>query len=199
MPSAKNSHKHTKGKAMSRAIGIVAVVAFVVGLGVWSVQKYHSYHFKAQTTNGEVSMDTFLGKYKIVYFGYMSCPDVCPATLGLLQESLQDLQDETDLSDVAVLFITLDPKRDSLKALDSYVKHFYPNAYGLRFDEQTLQEVTKRYGVKYEIIPLKDSKLGYSIAHSSSLYLFDKQGFLTQEVSNLATLKDDLLSFFANH
>lgn len=184
---------------MARVMGIIAVGVFLTGLLWWSVQKYHSYHFNAQTLGGEVSLNTFANKYKIVYFGYMSCPDVCPATLALLQDTLQDLEDETDLSDVVVLFITLDPKRDKLEALDAYVKHFYPNAYGLRFDEQTLQEVTKRYGVKYEIIPLKDSKLGYSIAHSSSLYLFDKQGFLTQEVSNLATLKDDLLSFFANH
>lgn len=197
MPSAKSSAY--KVESMSRVIGIIGVGVFLTGLLWWSVQKYHSYHFNAQTLGGEVSLNTFANKYKIVYFGYMSCPDVCPATLALLQDTLQDLEDEIDLSDVVVLFITLDPKRDRIEALDAYVKHFYPNAHGLRFDEQTLQEVAKRYGVKYEIIPLKDSKLNYSIAHSSSLYLFDKQGFLTQEVSNLAMLKDDLLSFFANH
>ena len=197
MPSAKSSAY--KVESMSRVIGVIGVGVFLTGLLWWSVQKYHSYHFNAQTLGGEVSLNTFANKYKIVYFGYMSCPDVCPATLALLQDTLQDLEDEIDLSDVVVLFITLDPKRDRIEALDAYVKHFYPNAHGLRFDEQTLQEVAKRYGVKYEIIPLKDSKLNYSIAHSSSLYLFDKQGFLTQEVSNLAMHKDDLLSFFANH
>lgn len=183
-----------------RFVAGFVVVVFLVGLGVWSVQKYRSYEFHAQAINGEVSLHSFDGKYKIVYFGYMSCPDVCPTTLGLLQESLEELKSEgVNLDDVVVLFITLDPKRDNIKALDSYAKHFYPNAYGLRFDEQTLQEVMERYGVKREITPLPNSKLGYSISHSSSLYLFDKQGFLTHEISNLATIKQSLADFFANH
>lgn len=176
------------------------VLVFLAGLGIWSVQKYKSYDFKAQTIQGEASLHTFDGKYKIVYFGYMSCPDVCPATLGMLQEALDELKAQgSDLSDVVVLFITLDPKRDNIKALDSYAKHFYANAYGLRLGEHTLQAVLDRYGVRREIVPLQNSKLGYSISHSSSLYLFDKQGFLTNEISNLATIKESLADFFANH
>ena len=57
---------------MARVMGIIAVGVFLTGLLWWSVQKYHSYHFNAQTLGGEVSLDTFANKYKIVYFGYMS-------------------------------------------------------------------------------------------------------------------------------
>lgn len=140
------------------------------------------------------------GAFTIAYFGYLSCPDVCPATLGFLQEALQELSRTRDLSDLVVLFVSLDPKRDTQEALDAYVKHFYPSsprAYGLRLDEQALQEITKRYGVAYKQVPLPHSKLAYSISHSSALYLFDKQGALRQKLNNLATLQEDLASFLA--
>lgn len=180
---------------MKRTIGICIVLLFLIVLGIWSIQKYRSYQFNAQSVEGKISMKDFEGSYKIVYFGYMSCPDVCPSTLFILGEVLKILNRD----DIVVLFVTLDPERDKLPALDDYAKYFYTNSYGLWFEPNILEKIISHYGVSSQKIPLQNSALQYSIAHSSSLYIFDKQGFLLQEFNNLATLQEDLETFFANH
>lgn len=156
----------------------VFALAFFI---TYNYKENNKYNFKANSINGKVSLKSFKNKYKIIYFGYTFCPDICPITLALAGTIL----DEINAKDVVVLFVTLDPLRDELKATDEYAKYFYKNSYGLKLNENELQKMAKNYGVKYEKVALEDSAMGYSVAHSSSLYLFDKNDNLVQEVSNL--------------
>ena len=138
-----------------------------------------NYDFTGNGANGAVSLKSFEGKNKIIYFGYTSCPDVCPATLGILSGVLNELKRD----DIVVIFVTLDPERDEPKNVDEYAKYFYPNSYGIVLDD--LPKVAKNYGVKYQKVLLEKSAMEYSVAHSSSLYILDKNGKFVTEISNL--------------
>ena len=160
---------------------VLAVVVFllIVAVGITLFVDKNDYDFTAKSANGDVTLKSFDGKNKIVYFGYGTCPDICPATLSLLSMALNELK--TD--EVTVLFITLDPERDTPQMLDEYAKYFYPNSHGLVVSD--LQKVTKNYGAKYQKVKLEKSAMDYSVAHSSSIYLLDKKGKFVSEVSNL--------------
>ena len=138
-----------------------------------------NYDFTGKGTNGAVSLKSFEGKNKIIYFGYTTCPDVCPATLGILSGVLNEIKRD----DIVVIFVTLDPERDEPKNVDEYAKYFYPNSYGIVLDD--LPKVAKSYGVKYQKVLLEKSVMGYSVAHSSSLYVLDKNDKFVAEISNL--------------
>lgn len=138
-----------------------------------------NYDFTGKGANGAVSLKSFEGKNKIIYFGYTSCPDVCPATLGILSGVLNELKRD----DIVVIFVTLDPERDEPKNVDEYAKYFYPNSYGIVLDD--LPKVAKSYGVKYQKVLLEKSAIEYSVAHSSSLYVLDKNDKFVAEISNL--------------
>ena len=138
-----------------------------------------NYDFTGKGTNGAVSLKSFEGKNKIIYFGYTTCPDVCPATLGILSGVLNELKRD----DIVVIFVTLDPERDEAKNVDEYAKYFYPNSYGIVLDD--LPKVAKSYGVKYQKVLLEKSAIEYSVAHSSSLYILDKNDKFVAEISNL--------------
>ena len=149
-----------------------------------------NYDFTGKGANGAVSLKSFEGKNKIIYFGYTSCPDVCPATLGILSGVLNELKRD----DIVVIFVTLDPERDEPKNVDEYAKYFYPDSYGVVVND--LPGVAKNYGVKYQKVHLKNSAMGYSVAHSSAIYLLDKEGNFYSEISNLTNenIRENLLN-----
>lgn len=163
---------------MKRILALIVFILIFVGAATLFINK-NNYDFTAKSSSGDVTLKSFEGKNKIVYFGYGSCPDICPATLGLVSMVLNELK--TD--DVTVLFITLDPERDTPEMLDEYAKYFYPDSHGLIVND--LQKVTKNYGAKYQKVRLEKSAMEYSVAHSSSIYLLDKKGKFVSEVSNL--------------
>ncbi len=174
---------------------IIFVVFVIIFIGSFSttilILDSNKYNFSAQSVHGKVSLDDFNGMYKIIYFGYTFCPDVCPLSLNILQEAL----DGIDTSNIKLLFISLDPKRDTPQNLQEYVSFFYPNSLGLWIDEDNLRDVAKRFDIKYQEIPLESSALNYSIAHSSSLFLFDKNGKLVDRITNLTkeNIRDSIL------
>ena len=149
------------------------------GQGANVAEGLKNYDFTGKGANGAVSLKSFEGKNKVIYFGYTTCPDVCPATLGILSSVLNELKRD----DIVVIFVTLDPERDEAKNVDEYAKYFYPNSYGIVLDD--LPKVAKSYGVKYQKVLLEKSAIEYSVAHSSSLYVLDKNDKFVAEISNL--------------
>ena len=149
------------------------------GQGTNVAEGLKNYDFTGKGANGAVSLKSFEGKNKVIYFGYTTCPDVCPATLGILSGVLNEIKRD----DIVVIFVTLDPERDEPKNVDEYVKYFYPNSYGIVLDD--LPKVAKNYGVKYQKVLLEKSAIEYSVAHSSSLYVLDKNDKFVAEISNL--------------
>jgi protein SCO1/2 len=114
------------------------------------------------------------GKVVVLFFGFTSCPDICPAELSNLAAATRQLGD--DAQDVQVALVSLDPQRDTSERLSTYVTAFDPSFKGLRGDKEVIDPIVKDYGVFYEIRELPGSALGYTVDHSGFVYVIDKAG-----------------------
>ncbi len=118
--------------------------------------------------------DTFKGHTSLVYFGYTHCPDVCPETMARLMQVIGKLG--PDAQQVRILFITVDPARDTPSALHDYVAAFdAQHARGLTGSNQQIEALAKRYRVAYQM-EKSDPNGNYEVTHSSAVYVFDSQG-----------------------
>ena len=118
----------------------------------------------------------FKGKAVVMFFGYTHCPDVCPTTLAELKGVMEALGPDADR--VQVLFVTVDPERDTQQLLAQYVPAFDSRFTGMRpADEAALQKVTKDFKVYYAKVP-GTSPGNYTMDHSAGSYVFDPQGRL---------------------
>jgi len=115
----------------------------------------------------------FRGRVMVVYFGYTYCPDVCPTTLGVIGRALDQLSPD-ERKQVAPIFITVDPERDTPKALADYVANFAPDLVGLTGAPDAVQKVER----EYHVFAAKHPEAGgsYSMDHSSIVYLMDRDG-----------------------
>jgi protein SCO1/2 len=135
-------------------------------------------------------LEDFRGKAVVVFFGFTHCPDVCPTTLADASQALKKLG--PDAERVQVLFVTVDPERDTKEVLAKYVTAFDPGFLGLSGDPAATQRAAKEFKVYYEKRKTTD---GYSVDHSSQTYVIDPQGRLRLFVrpDRVATdLADDL-------
>ena len=118
----------------------------------------------------------FKGKVVIMFFGYTQCPDVCPTTLTEMQQAMMLLGPQADK--VQVLFVTVDPERDTAAILRQYVPSFDQRFMGLRpADEVALEKVTKDFKIYYKKVPGL-SPGSYTIDHTAGSYAFDQNGHL---------------------
>jgi protein SCO1/2 len=115
----------------------------------------------------------FAGKAVVVFFGYTQCPDICPTALATMQETMRMLGAEADR--VQVLFVTVDPERDTQAVLQSYVPWFDARFLGLRGDAAATLAAAQEFRVFYARVK-GSGALDYSIDHSATSYAFDPQG-----------------------
>ncbi len=114
------------------------------------------------------------GKIVLLFFGYTYCPDVCPATLAVWRELADRLQD--DAGSVRMVFVTVDPERDTPERLREHLPQFGAHIIGLTGTLEQLQPVWDAYGVKPERIELPESSMKYAVAHPAQVYLIDQEG-----------------------
>ncbi len=130
--------------------------------------------FNLEDENGKpVKADDYHGRVALLFFGYTHCPDVCPATLGILHTALQSLGPKAD--QIRVLFVSVDPKRDTPKQLSDYTSAFGDNVVGLTGTRAQLDTLTKRYRVTYRYGD-PDAKGNYAVYHSAAIFAFDPAG-----------------------
>lgn len=131
--------------------------------------------FSMQSTNGgTATAKDFRGKVVMMYFGYTHCPDVCPTTLAKLSGVIKQLGPQG--KDVRLLFVTVDPKRDSIKNLKAYVDAFDPRHFvGLRGDAAATEAIAKRYRVGYSY-DKKEANGNYAVNHSAAVFIFGRHG-----------------------
>jgi protein SCO1/2 len=128
--------------------------------------------FHLTDPNGKMRrLSDFKGKVVVMFFGYTHCPEICPTTLADLAQVMRLLG--KDAEKVQVLFVTLDPERDTPKILAEYVPFFHPSFLGLYGDAQTTAQVAKTFGVNYEKRVAKGS---YMLDHSDGTYLIGANG-----------------------
>lgn len=133
------------------------------------------YDFTLESLGGTVTPESFRGKALLLYFGYTYCPDICPTSMGSISVALGRLEPEL-AERTAVLFVSVDPERDGLEHLDRYVKYFVPSAVGATAELPVIEEMGERYGSSFSKVPLENSAMGYSVAHTSYIYLFSPEG-----------------------
>ena len=121
-----------------------------------------------------MSESDFRGKYMLVMFGYTSCPDVCPAELQAMANSMDELGAKAD--QVNPVFITVDPERDGVAQVAEYVKNFSPRFIGLTGTPEEIKQAARSYRVYYAKAEDKGSALGYLMDHSAFIYLMNPQG-----------------------
>ena len=133
----------------------------------------------------------FKGKVVVVFFGYTHCPDVCPTTLSELAGIKKALGSEAER--LQVLFITLDPERDTPELMAGFVPAFDSSFLGLWGEQAVIDKVAKDFKVFAQKVPSKDGK-SYTIDHTAASFVFDPQGRIRLYVKHdqLATLAQDL-------
>lgn len=127
------------------------------------------------------------GKVTLIFFGYTTCPDFCPATMAEMRRVKADLAAYTERLDV--VFITVDPLRDTPERIQSYAAGFDPQFIGLSGSEEELSPIWKAYGV-YRQIQEGQTALGYLVDHSTRVYLIDPRGNLRLTFSYGTSPKD---------
>jgi protein SCO1/2 len=121
----------------------------------------------------ERTLADFRGKVVVVFFGYTQCPDVCPTTLSDMAEVRKRLGADADK--LQVIFVTLDPQRDTAEVLAQYVPAFDPTFIGLRGTGDETAAVAKEFKVFYQKVPGK-TETSYTLDHTAGSYVFDREG-----------------------
>jgi protein SCO1/2 len=134
--------------------------------------------FTLQSDQGDIHLSDFQGKVVLLYFGYTYCPDVCPATMADLSQVMEDLG--KDSSKVQVIFISVDPDRDTPEELGIYARYFYPDFIGATSTADNIADVAYKFGVYYEIIPAASGE-NYTIDHTATVWVIDQSGGLYLE------------------
>ena len=114
------------------------------------------------------------GKVVVIFFGYTNCPDICPATMSDMQVVMNRLGDKRD--QLKVVFVTVDPERDTSERLQRFIGMFDSDIVGLTGDVESLNAVYKAYGAGATRRDLPDSALGYAMDHTATSTVIDKQG-----------------------
>ena len=181
---------------MKKAIILIGLLAFAMGIGIAryympqsgpDIETNTDGYTKVKMVEGKfggdftlfqgdkpVSLSDFHGRLVVMYFGFASCPDVCPTTLSIIASALKQLTPE-EMENVQPIFISIDPERDQGEKLDAYATHFHPGFIGITGSPDEVQKVANQYGgffVKVE----SDSALEYLVEHTSKTYVISKDG-----------------------
>lgn len=133
--------------------------------------------FTVQTSSGALSLSDLRGRVVVLYFGYTSCPDICPTTMAALNAAFRRLPSEvTDA--VTVLMISVDPERDDLERLAEYAGFFNPSFRAGTAEPSKLSAIAKDWGVAFRYEKSDASQLDYLVDHSTSAFLIDARGAL---------------------
>ena len=141
--------------------------------------------FTLQSAGGPVALQDFRGKVVLVYFGYTYCPDICPTSLAATAEGLKLLSPE-ELARVAVIFVSVDPERDTPARLKEYGEFFHSAIVGVTGTAAEVAAIARRYGVFYARQPVETAGGGYVVDHTSDTYIIGADGRLDGKIAHAA-------------
>jgi protein SCO1/2 len=175
---------------------LIAAIALLMGLLTWLlfgwqptpeavdgtplVQEPAGGDFTLQGPEGKVALSDFRGKVVLLYFGYTWCPDICPTNLSLFSRVMNALE-PAEQARVQPLFVSVDPRRDTLPRLKEYAEYFHERLIGITGSDAEVARVARLYGVAYRAVN-PDTEANYAVDHSADTYLIDPQGRLLQRL-----------------
>lgn len=147
-------------------------------------------------TDGQpVKADDLDGRIKLLFFGFTHCPDVCPTTMAQLQRAINAMPDDLQ-DDVEIVFVSVDPRRDTPEQLATYESFFGDRVTGLTADEPALRRLAKRYRTTFGY-GQPDAEGNYDVSHSNAVYVFDRSGearVLIRDGLPTEKIRDDLVT-----
>lgn len=168
--------------ALSNAFALFSIALFLTacgpakpqfdGVDITGANYAHDFHLTDASGRAR-SLADYRGKLVVMFFGYTQCPDVCPTTMSELKSVMKQLGPDADR--VQVLFVTLDPGRDTPALLAQYVPAFDPRFVGLYGDDATTARTAKEFKVFYQRVP-GPTPTSYTLDHTAGTYVFDTQG-----------------------
>ena len=171
-------------RAKAFLIACIAASLVAGGLAGSQAMRHHSSKAQVEKLGGPFSLvdqngtrfteANLVGKPTLLYFGYTFCPDVCPTAL-LLMETAAEMLGPDGPHKVNIVFITIDPERDTTEKLKGYVPEFGASIVGLTGSPEQVARAAKAYQVFYQKTPSRDDA-PYLMAHSSTIYLLDRRG-----------------------
>ncbi len=184
-------HRHLPGRRQFHRFGAAVGVSLLGAGWLAGCSKDKSVSFKSTDITGvdygkslsltdtgtgkRVSLEDFRGKLVMLFFGFTHCPDVCPTTLLKAAEVRKALG--ADGARMQVLFVTVDPERDTPEVLSRYVPAFDPSFIGLRGDADETAKAAREFKVFYQKVPNKDGT-SYTVDHTAASYILDTEGRL---------------------
>jgi len=146
--------------------------------GVMRQEFRQLYPFSLNASDGnQFTQNSLQSKWSFVFFGYISCPDICPATLYVLEQVNAQLRDDAILKkdDYQFVFVSVDPQRDTAKKLQDYVGYFNKDFIGVTGDKTAIDNFTKQLGAGY-VIEAELSEGVYNVIHTAAIFLIDPLG-----------------------
>lgn len=142
--------------------------------------------FTLISKDGEVSLSDFKGKVVVMYFGFMTCPEVCPQSMTVISSALARLN-QAELNATQAILVSVDPNRDTPERLEEYTQFYHSNLIGLTGTTDDIDRVTTQYGAYYDIAEIASVTQDYGVEHSSRYYVIDRQGKLVGAMRHSTT------------
>lgn len=176
-----------------RLFSLLFVLAFALVMGLTACSTPHefsgtvfestaaAFDFTGTNYDGTTfQLSDHRGEVVLLFFGYTFCPDVCPFTLADLNMLYNQLDDQA--KNLTVVFVSVDPERDTLEKMSTYIPAFNPNFYGVRIEGDMYEAVKTAYGLFVEKEYVEGSEIpgGYFVSHTGLIYLVDKTGNLSE-------------------
>jgi protein SCO1/2 len=173
-------------KAAPAALLLLLLPAAVAGAGSQPVPAFRAGVFDppraapefelSGSTGSPVKLSQYRGKVVALAFGFTYCPRICPVTLANLAKTFEKLG--PDASQVQVVFVSVDPERDTPQRMREFLEFFNPGFVGVTGTSAQLEAVRRQFGISAEKVISENKQLGYEVHHSSFVYLIDRQGRL---------------------
>ncbi len=162
---------------------LLVVLVGAIGTGAWvftqvsdqraAVPALGGPYTLTDHTGTKVTDASWEGRYQLMYFGYTFCPDICPTSLSIMSDALDEMGPAA--SDVKPIFVTVDPERDTLEVLSAYHEHFHPDFSNLTGTAEEIAAIAKAYRVYYARVET-DELTDYLMDHTSIVYLMSPDG-----------------------
>ena len=181
-----HSHKILIAVAAAAVLTLGAVLSFLTSRpeapeidGLLWPQSKALQAFALEDQNGRAfGLDRLRGHWTLLFFGYTNCPDICPVTLAVLENALTLMRKaDADAELPQVVFVSVDPKRDTPEHLGAYVSHFDPSFVGVTGSDANLAAFAGQLGALY-VLGDADAEGQYSVDHTAALFLIDPRGHL---------------------